>query len=128
MSPKSETKPKATKPAEQKVPKMKYWEVTFNHKQNTNETTDVQLSVNGEQLVIKRGVKVIIPDSYKEVADHGTYQTFEQKPGVDRKITGTVQVYPYQMHKEATEAEFRKQLQAGNKMARDAAKMKAEQG
>ena len=128
MSPKSENTPKAETPEKStKAPVEKFYKVVFSHRMNTSQTTDVQLSVNGEQLVMQRGVEVIIPARYKEVADNGTYQTFTQTPGQDRKITGTVQVYPYNLNGEATKAEFQKALKDGNKIARDSERMKAAQ-
>ena len=84
----------------------KYWHVMFSDKTSPNDTDDVELSVNGETLVIQRGVKVIIPDRFKVCADNATYQQFTQVPGKPRKLRGTIKVYPYQLMGEASQKEF----------------------
>lgn len=89
-----------------RVPKEKYWWVRFNAKSNPNDTDDVQLMVNGETLVIRREVEVVVPDRFLECADHGTYPVFIQTPNKPRKVVGKIQFYPYTRLKEATEEEF----------------------
>jgi len=98
----------------------KYYRVMFNHKSNPNDEDDVTLIVNGETLVLQRGVKVIIPGRYKECADHATYPVFRQRPNEARKQIGTVMVFPYSLIEEATEQEYLKLLQEGNKKTREA--------
>ena len=112
--------PKAETPAKREKTKKteKFYEVIFSHKASANDTRDVQLTVNGETLVIKRQEKIVIPERYIEVAKHATYQTFTQEPGKDRKITGYVNVYPFTVIREATEQEYRDQLKAGNEISR----------
>lgn len=101
-------------------PKEKYYRVQFNMKSNPNDEEDVTLGVNGELLVIQRGVQVIIPGRFKECADHATYPHFTQKPNESRKQVGTVMIFPYSTLGEATESEYRKQLREGNKKTRAA--------
>jgi len=106
------------KPKEDKV--RKYYRVTFNHKSRPNDEDDVTLIVNGETLVIKRGVEVIIPERYKECADHATYPVFRQRPNESRKQIGTVMVFPYSLMGDATEKEYLIQLEKGNKQTKEA--------
>ena len=98
----------------------KYYRVTFNHKSSPNDDDDVTLIVNGETLVIQRGVEVIIPERYKECADHATYPVFRQRPNESRKQVGTVMVFPYSLLGDATEKDFLKQREEGNKKTKEA--------
>ena len=98
----------------------KYYRVTFNHKSSPNDEDDVTLIVNGETLVLQRGVEAIIPGRYKECADHATYPVFRQRPNESRKQIGTVMVFPYSLMGEATEQEYLKLLRQGNKATKEA--------
>jgi len=98
----------------------KYYRVTFNHKSSPNDEDDVTLIVNGEPLVIQRGVETIIPGRYKECADNATYPVFRQRPNESRKQIGTVMVFPYSLMGEASEHEYRKLLKEGNKKTKEA--------
>lgn len=98
----------------------KYYRVMFSHKTSPNDEDDVTLIVNGETLVIQRGVETIIPGRYKECADHATYPIFRQRPNEARKQIGNVMVFPYSLLGEATEAEYRKLLKEGNKKTKEA--------
>jgi len=97
----------------------KYYRIIFSHKTSPNDEDDVTLIVNGETLVIQRGVETIIPERYKECADHATYPVFRQRPNETRKQVGSVMVFPYSLTGEATEAEYRKLLKEGNKKTRE---------
>ena len=98
----------------------KYFRVTFSHKQNPHDENDVTLTVNGETLVIQRGISVIIPGRFRECADHATYPQFTQKPNESRKIVGTVMVFPYSLMGEATDKEYFTQLAEGNRRTKEA--------
>jgi len=98
----------------------KYYKVMFNHKGSPNDENDVTLIVNGEPLVLQRGVATIIPGRYKECADHATYPVFTQKPNEARKQVSTVMVFPYSLMGEATEEEYLELLREGNKKTKDA--------
>ena len=100
--------------------KEKYFRVVFNHKASPNDEDDVTLIVNGETLVLQRGVETIIPGKYKECADHATYPVFRQRPNEARKQIGTVMVFPYSLKGEATEQEYRELLMEGNKKTKEA--------
>ena len=84
----------------------KFWRVRFQSKASPNDPEDVMLSVNGETLIIAREKEVIIPDRYRECADHATYPHFRQLPNQPRKIVGRIKKYPYDILGEATEAEY----------------------
>jgi deoxyribodipyrimidine photolyase len=98
----------------------KYYKVVFSHKQNPSDQDDVTLTVNGETLLMQRGVPVIIPGRFKECADHATYPQFTQKPNEARKQVGTVMIFPYSLMGEATEKEYQKQLADGNRKQKKA--------
>ena len=93
----------------------KFYRVIFNHKSGPNDEEDVTLVVNGEPLLIKRGAEVIIPERYKECADHATYPQFTQRPNESRKQIGEIMVFPYSTRGEATKQEYLAQLADGNR-------------
>ena len=96
----------------------RYYEVIFNEKSNPNDTNEVQLTVNGECLQIKRGIPVVVPQRFLEVAQHTKYPQYEQLPDKPRKITSYITTYPYTQVREATEKEFVDMREAGNAVAR----------
>ncbi len=83
-----------------------YWWVTFNAKGSPNDPDDVILAVNAEILQVQREKRIIIPNRFKENADHATYPQFRQLPGEERKIVAQIKQYPYTTHEQATEAEY----------------------
>lgn len=87
--------------------------VTFNPRQNTNEPDDVVLGVNGHSLVIKRGVRTILPDAYLEAADHSEIKSFRQVGRDMRKEVVMISQYPYTVHGDATRDEYMNSLRAG---------------
>lgn len=97
------------------VKEEKYYRIVFNNKQSPNDEEDVTLIVNGDPLVIKRGVEVILPERYKECADHAVYPHFEQKPNQARKEVGKISIFPYSLYGEATKEDYIKALTEGNK-------------
>lgn len=105
-------------PKPKQIPE-KYYKVRFNQKSDPNQEDDVTLIVNGEVLLMQRGVDVIIPGRFKECADHATYPQFRQKPNEPRKVVANIQVFPYALSGEATEEEYKKQLASGNKKTRE---------
>jgi len=97
----------------------RYYKVSFHAKASPNDPEDVQLSVNGDTLVIARERPVVIPERFRECADHATYPQFRQLPGETRKIVGRIRVFPYDLLGEATEQEYRKQKDEGTKKTRE---------
>lgn len=106
--------PKPTKIAE------KYYKVTFSMKGRPDDDEDVTLVVNGETLLIQRGKRVIIPERFKECAEHATYPIFRQKPNESRKQVGVMQTFLFSVDGEATEEEYKKQLADGNRISKEA--------
>lgn len=92
----------------------KYYRVTFNAKAHPNDYDDVVLIVNGETLVMQREKEVIIPERFKECADHTKYPHFVQLPNQPRKIDAWIHTFPYQMKGEATKAEYEAFKKSGN--------------
>lgn len=97
----------------------KFWRVRFQAKASPNDPQDVMLSVNGETLIIAREKEVIIPDRYRECADHATFPQFRQLPNQPRKIIGRIKVFSYDLLGEASEAEYMAQKAAGTKKTKD---------
>ena len=106
----------------------KYYEVLFSDRIDKNETVDVQLSVNGELLLFERNVKTIAPGRYLHCADNARHPTYIQDDTHNRKITGWVKTYPYQIMKEpydkvknpdgVTEADFFELKRQGDEIQR----------
>lgn len=94
--------------------------VRFHNKANENDPTDVVLPVQGDSLVVKRNVVTIIPNAYREAADHATFEKFEVKPGNQRKVIATIQKYPYDFLGAATEQEYLLAKSQGTKAQADA--------
>jgi len=103
------------KPKTAKTAKMKYWHAKFQAKSTENDDNCVSLSVNGDVIIMQRETDVILPDSYLEAADHATRKHFEQKPGHDRKVVGTIKKYMYSRGEESTKEEYDKFMKKGNK-------------
>ena len=91
----------------------KYYRVKFAGMGSANDTIDVELSVNGEKLVIAREREVVIPERFKICADNTTYVKWVQDPNRNRKRSITIQKYPYSLMGEATEPEFIAQKKEG---------------
>lgn len=97
----------------------KFHRVRFQAKASPNDPEDVQLSVNGETLVISREKEVIIPDRFKECADHATFPIFRQMPNLPRKITGRIRLFPYDLLGQATEGEYLAEKADGTRKTKD---------
>ncbi len=97
----------------------RYFRVIFHAKSSPNDPEDVQLSVNGDTLIIAREKEVVIPERFKECADHATYPQFRQLPGEPRKIVGKIRVFPYDLLGPATEAEYLKSRTEGTRKTKD---------
>ncbi len=108
--------PPGTKPGN--ALKERFYNVRFQEKGNPNDPDDVMLSVNGETLIIQRGIKVIIPERYKICADNATYPVFRQLPGKTRKQMGRVKVFPYDLLGESSRNEYLVFKQAGDELTK----------
>lgn len=106
---KPETEPPDAPPAAKAVKqpnKEKFFLVKFHDRSDPQQQLNVELIVNGDTLVIQRGVEVPIPGRFRECADHATYPVYKQEPGQMRKVTGYIRVFPYDFIRECTEQEY----------------------
>ena len=104
------------------VDREEYRRVRFHEKRHDYEEDRVKLSCNGEQVVVARGVEIVLPMRYLEIARHACYPKFTQVPGQDRKISTPIAVFPfddlgpaeskdfYRMKKEGTD-KIRKEIE-----------------
>jgi len=103
-----------------------YFKVMFQMKSNPQEPNDVTISVNGEVLHMQRGVEVIIPKRYLGACDDAYYETFEQMPGKDRKVTARVSVYAYTVLGPSTEKAYLAKKKEGDLATRAVLKIKSD--
>jgi len=96
-----------------------YWEVIFAPAGNLNDPIDVQLMWEGQCLIMKRMIEVVLPGFYLEVADNATQDNFIQTPKDGRKKIGVIQKYPYTVLREAAMEEFLAQKASGDRIMRD---------
>ena len=104
--------------------KESYWWVRFHEKRSKEEPDDVTLTVSDYQLVVPRGVETILPARFLENADHTTFEHYDQQPGKDRMVAGTIKRYPYDKLRKATYEEYMKLKEEGTKKAREDATSK----
>jgi len=103
---------------EPKIKPEKYYRVRFHAKGHANDPDDVMLSVNGEVLIMRREREVIIPERFKECADHAVFPQFRQVPGKQRKLVAHIRIYNYDTLSDATEKDFKNQVRDGNKITK----------
>jgi hypothetical protein len=109
-------------------PPMTYEFVMFQAKGNPNDNDQVPLSLNGTTMILQREVKVCLPESFLEVADHTIKKQWEQKPGRKRKVVGNIRPYIYQRLGKATLAEFEEFKKNGNAIRDQEFELKARSG
>lgn len=100
------------------IPKEKYFRVLFQARATENDLEDVQLTVNGETLLMQREKEVIIPARFRECADHALIVKFKQLPDQPRKLMAPIRTFPYSLIGEATEEEYLTQKAEGDKQSR----------
>ena len=100
------------------IPKEKYFRVIFQARATENDLEDVQLSVNGETLIMQREKEVIIPGRFRECADHALITKFKQLPDQPRNLLAPIRIFPYSVMGEATEQEYLTQKAEGDKKSR----------
>lgn len=96
-----------------------YWEVEFAPASQTSDPIDVKLTWEGQSLLIKRRMPVILPGFYIENADNSTRDNFIQTPEQGRKKVGVIQTYPYSVLREATREEYLEQKASGDRAFRE---------
>jgi hypothetical protein len=79
-----------------------FWMVRFDCKQHHLEEDFVRMSFNGFSLDIKRGVNVVIPVEFCDIADHADYY--------NRNECSWILIYPYTKIRTATRQEFERQF------------------
>lgn len=93
-----------------------YWEVQFSPQKDPNDPINVRLMWEGQCLIMKRMVPVVLPGFYLEVADNAMRDHFIQTPKTGRKKVGTVQEFPYTTFRPAHMDEYLAQKAAGDKI------------
>jgi len=96
-----------------------YWEVNFSPAKSENDPIDVRLIWEGQCLIIKRMLPVVLPGFYLEVADNATRDHFIQTPQQGRKKIGVIQEYPYTVFREASRDEFLAQKASGDRVMKE---------
>lgn len=96
-----------------------FWEVQFAPMGDQNDSVDVRLMWEGQCLIMKRMVPVVLPGYYLEVADNAMRDKYIQNEKVGRKKIGQVQQYPYTVLDTATMEQYLKQKAEGDKIMRD---------
>jgi len=104
-----------------------YWEVQFAPMKDPNDPKDVRLTWEGQCLIMKRMVPVVLPGFYLEVADNALRDAYTQSPEQGRKKVGTIQEFPYTVFREATMEEYILQKSEGDRISR-AARARQEEG
>jgi hypothetical protein len=78
----------------------RYHWVRFMLAASDNDPKDVELTVNGDPLIIQRGVEVPLPQRYLECADHATHEVMMPGEsgvlGAGRSKPRRVQLFPYE--------------------------------
>ena len=92
-----------------------YWEVVFAPASSHTDPKDVQLTWEGQCLIIQRMKEVVLPGFYLEVADNATKDNYIQTPEMGRKKVGIIQMFPYTTLREATRDEYLAQKASGDK-------------
>jgi len=115
----SKAQPNASAKEAKATPKGKYYWVRFNARSNPTDTEGVELTVNGEVLIMQRDQKVPIPARFKECADNALRSAFKQLPNKPRKELAPIRMYPYSELGEATEQEFLEWRRRGTEKVRE---------
>jgi hypothetical protein len=102
-------------PEKKEVSAEKFFRVRFHAKSHSTQQDNVELSVNGETLLIEREKVIVIPERFIECANHATYPQFKQLPNAPRKIVGRVMIFPFDILGEGTKMDFLKQKTSGTK-------------
>jgi len=97
----------------------RYYRVRFHEKAVDHDTDNVPLCLNGEVLNIQRGVEIILPGRFKEVADQTVYPKFSLNPGEDLKVKAKIKTYGYDVLGEATADEYFEKKAVGDLKTRE---------
>jgi hypothetical protein len=104
-----------------------YFYVVFQEKSSEQDVDLIPLSINNDVIMVRRGEKIVLPQSYLEVADHSVFRKFKQVPGQPRKVETVVKRFPYSTIGPASRQDFVRMMTEGNaKRDVDIARMQAE--
>ncbi|MCP4651046.1 MAG: hypothetical protein GY853_13340 [PVC group bacterium] len=116
-----------------------YYEVIFAERSDPTATKQVSLTVNGEQLLFKRGVKTLIPHRFLAANENAVRPLFFLgSEASKRKVVGKLSTYPRSIQREpyhhiknpdgVTEAEYLKLKKIGDVlMQKEISKQEREQ-
>jgi hypothetical protein len=100
----------------------KYWLVEFSQTSNPYDLPHVPLILKTRQLNVRRGVPVVLPESYVEIARNATLPNWKPNPEDPKKPLrqeGVLHRYPFRVIREATREEFMEGLASGNRIQSD---------
>lgn len=92
-----------------KKPSTRYFLVKFSGKTNELQAQNVFIGLNGVSRVIQRGVPVVLPEPYLEIARHSQIETFDTDADGNRTPL-TIANYPFDTICEATEEDYQAML------------------
>lgn len=125
-SPNVEPQMKQTPVKEEK--KRRYFHVKFFERSDDSQPEDIALTLNGETLVVRRGVDTILPEAYIEIAEHATIIGRKYDPMTNTNSPRVTKRYAFSIGSEATEEEFLELKNAGTKKTKEALKRKEAEG
>ena len=103
-----------------------YHRVMFGGNELSTDTENVELSVNGEMLIMRRLHPVILPSRFLECADHAVVQSWRVLPG-GRPAPVYTRMFPYLYLGSASAEDYRRQILNGRRqMAQALRKMSRE--
>jgi hypothetical protein len=104
----------------------RYFFVKFQEKSSEQDLDLIPLGINNDVIMVRRGERIILPESYLRVADAAIYRKWRQVPGQQRKVETVVKRFPYERLGPASREEFVQMMMAGNERRdQDIARMEA---
>ncbi|MHA1911166.1 MAG: hypothetical protein ACTSYA_05660 [Candidatus Kariarchaeaceae archaeon] len=98
-------------------PPMEYFECTIAPRMSQSDPLIIPLGVNGVKYNVRRGEKVILPQSHIEVAQHASRIQYEMKGSILHRV-GEISSCPIVVGAKSNKEEFQEMLKSGN-MQRD---------
>lgn len=96
------------------APGQKYHWLRFHGKRYEDDFSQVRLCVEGKWLIFDRDRDVVVPDCYREAADHCRAPEYKALPGQPLKHKGYMLRFPYNYVREATREEYVASVAVGN--------------
>lgn len=110
------------------VKRKKYYYVKFHERGDESQPEDIALTLNGNTLVVRRGVSTILPEAYLEIAKNATIIGKKYNPITNVMSPRIVNKYPFFVEREATEEEFLELKKSGTEKTKEALKRKEAEG